>query len=192
MYHVACENGDYVHDKSKTLDENVVLFLSKNRHFYDDDTPVHTTTDFTNELLDDAKQYYDQGNYAYTSLLYATWMEHIVNKVIFITARKSNLTQGDLKNIIRSTNLRAKTTWLLKLLGLPEIPEPHQVNMLRLADMRNAFVHYKWSSQSVDDTIDDHMRYNVNDKNIVESFAETVIYLKQYYKDNIFNPETLT
>ena len=53
--------------------------------------------------------------------------------------------------LIRDASFRAKTTWLLRLLGFGPIDESH-LNLLQfIYDSRNAFVHYKWKSDDVDD-----------------------------------------
>jgi len=111
------------------------------------------TVDFTPHLLREARRLAKQGHTEVAALLYATWFEHWVNNLIGALASRKEFSREDGIQITRETSFRAKTTWVLRLLGFAPIDKRH-LNLLQLVyDSRNAFVHYKWKPADVDDEL---------------------------------------
>ena len=53
--------------------------------------------------------------------------------------------------ILRDTDLsRGKTSWLLTLLKIPKFDLEHMQKIKKVAELRNAFVHYKWQGIEFD------------------------------------------
>jgi hypothetical protein len=59
----------------------------------------------------------------------------------------SMLHRGIAKTIIRESNLAAKGTWPLQLLGLKSLTKKWLTRINDIAELRNAFVQYKWQPE---------------------------------------------
>jgi len=138
-------------------------------------------TDYTRDILKEAKKYRDKKMYELSCLFYAIWFEHFINDVIKTLAKKNKLTDKDLVEIIRNTNFTSKITWLLKLFKLPDIYYKHRRNMEKIIEFRNAFVHYKWIGKKEDDL----GKHKKDLRTIVDSIDKTVTYLKKYHLKNV-------
>jgi hypothetical protein len=84
------------------------------------------------------------------TLLYATWVEHVLNELIVHGLEKAKKPEALAKQVLREASLSAKLGWLLELLGLPPLLGAHVSRLQRLAELRNAFVHYKWAYSDPD------------------------------------------
>lgn len=104
--------------------------------------------DHTRDLLQSARKFKRRHEHEQALLMYATWAEHWINSLIATASQRSKLSQEDLECMIRETSFRGKLTWLLRLLRLRPISQKHLSVTLRLAELRNGFVHYKWRGKS--------------------------------------------
>ncbi|MCX4244205.1 hypothetical protein [Paraliomyxa miuraensis] len=95
-------------------------------------------------LLADARRKRTEGYQDLSILLYATWFEHSINALLLHRSDSVGMTEKEAISMIRETSMSAKLGWLLKLLCLPLVATHHAKLMLKVADLRNAFVHYKW------------------------------------------------
>ncbi|ENJ2051634.1 hypothetical protein AB0613_004540 [Vibrio parahaemolyticus] len=100
--------------------------------------------DHKDTLLLEARELVSQDKANLAVVIYATWWEHWLNGLLEIQLYKKDISHKEFKQIITSLNNRAKTTWFLKLINLPEMAESHLKVMTQLADKRNSFVHYKY------------------------------------------------
>jgi hypothetical protein len=85
-------------------------------------------------------------------------------------------------DIIRSVNFIGKLTWLPAILRLPLIRETHKKIILKLADDRNAYVHYKHNPDPED----------LQDNKINAEFIQiekSITYFKKYVARILFNGE---
>jgi len=113
----------------------------------DRESPIHIVIDHTAHLLKLARQFAIQKKHEDACLYYALWFEHWLNHLIVSSGRRKGLTDQELNQIIRETDIgRGKTTWLLRLLDVPAFSQEHQKKILKIAELRNTFVHYKWKS----------------------------------------------
>jgi hypothetical protein len=143
---------------------------------------IRLVLDHTSALLSQARQFRNQEEYYLACLLYATWAEHWLNGLISTAGEWRKLCVEEITQIIRDTPLRSKLTWVLKLLGLPRIADRHRNAVIRLMDLRNGFVHYKWLGKPLDS--DDQEEAEI--KPAVVGFESTVKYLQTYQSRKIY------
>ncbi len=120
---------------------NAALKWSKHR-------PMLVATDFRNSLLSKARSLKQQKNYHEASLYYATWFEHWINGVLLRKLKLLDVKEAN--QMIRDVSLRGKYTWLLALIHERRIRRNHLISILRVCDLRNEFVHYKYKLVDVD------------------------------------------
>jgi len=102
--------------------------------------------DHTKFLLNEARKA-DKANKAeLTALFYATYFEHQINHLIYLTGQRKKLSDSCIKNILRKASLEDKCTWILEVLGMKQINRDHLEKINSIAEVRNRFVHYKWPS----------------------------------------------
>lgn len=138
--------------------------------------------DHTNTLQSRAAFCREAGEHCLSCLLYATWAEHWLNGLIATAAERQEIEYESISQMIREVPLRGKFTWLLNLLGLPTIDPEHRNATLRLMDLRNQFVHYKWVGRR-----EDHEKQEEEDvARVVHAFPSTVNYLLAYEEEHIY------
>jgi hypothetical protein len=112
--------------------------------------PIFVGIDHQATLAAEAARYHEAGKHELAVMLYATLIEHRLNGLILLGARRQGLEDEDGKRIIREANLRAKMTWVWQLLFGETIPDVLVGRINRLAEKRNSFVHYKWQVSDAD------------------------------------------
>jgi hypothetical protein len=140
---------------------------------------LHWIDDHTPNILEEARSFARQEKYTFSCLLYATYFEHWLNHTISVLGRRKNLSEGEITQIIRETQFRAKSTWLLRLLGFKRISEKHLSKMQSVVDLRNAFVHYKWKPYDPDDPVAEKEKELL--KKILAEVEKTVRYLQSLH-----------
>jgi hypothetical protein len=73
--------------------------------------------DHTPKLLQQARTARLEKSYEFAVLMYATWVEHSLNLVLQELALARGISGTYQQLMLREASLRAKTTWLLPLLG---------------------------------------------------------------------------
>lgn len=111
----------------------------------DSDEPLEIVTDHSPVLLAKAREAAGDGSYEIATLLYATWCEHWINRVILVTLQRRKLSDEVGLRIIRELRFESKLTWFLEVLGLTPIDESARKAVSHLAELRNQFVHYKYT-----------------------------------------------
>ncbi|MDN3676327.1 hypothetical protein QWY90_03265 [Flavobacterium paronense] len=104
--------------------------------------------DHRQPILKFAKAESENGNTGLSTTLYATYVEHTLNRFIHLVCIEKGFDNKTQSEIIRSVSISAKCTWVIKLLGLPPIRQEHIKTILQIADERNSFIHYKWKPES--------------------------------------------
>lgn len=83
-------------------------------------------------------------------VFYATWVEHSLNRIIVVLAKREQRDENAAQQLIRKTNLEDKVGWVLRLLGA----KPFRPSIVRIvneiSELRNWYVHYKWRPQNSD------------------------------------------
>ena len=100
--------------------------------------------DYTGDLLQGARAFRRKRQPYLSCVLYATWTEHKLNRWIWSLANKKSLPVHDIEAMIRETQHRTKLSWLLAMLGAPNVPKRHRHAVQQVMERRNAFAHYKW------------------------------------------------
>jgi hypothetical protein len=107
-------------------------------------------------LLEHARLHRRQGNSEIACLFYATWFEHWINSVLIRS--RCHLTEDDKKQMLRDVPIRGKLSWLLGALGYPRIPSVHADRVMRIGEIRNGFVHYKWLPKEKEQEVEERKR----------------------------------
>lgn len=103
--------------------------------------------DHTESLLSKAREAHKAGDLSIAVLMYATYVEHTLNLFLMKLAEARDIPSAQYAMMIREASLRAKSTWLLPLLGSRPLSELTITRIQRLAEARNAFIHYKWNQK---------------------------------------------
>jgi hypothetical protein len=130
--------------------------------------------DYTDSLLAAATDCNRRGSEEVTILLYATWVEHVINWAVETSALRRGLSRREIGDLLRTVNWEGKTTWIATLLDLPHIHPTHLKVLKRLSEYRNSFVHYKWSAGKNQDEREDQ------GKKLLSAIPPTVRYLRTY------------
>ena len=135
--------------------------------------------DHKSNILEEARSFVTNKKYELALVTYATWWEHWLNGILEVKLYKKDIKGKDFKNVVASLNNRAKTTWFLKLVDLPEMSNQHLSVMAKLAEKRNSFVHYKYPPS---DSLD-------SKESLQEFFAEvesSLAYFIDYESTNVY------
>jgi hypothetical protein len=140
-------------------------------------------TDHTDNLISSARQFNEAGEIDNAKIFYATYFEHQINKIINEACLKKSINKKDINNIIKSINLIGKLTWLPLILGIPKISVKHKNVILKLADDRNAYIHYKHNPEP------DELNENENQKQQedIKQIEKTITYFKKYSSRILYN-----
>jgi hypothetical protein len=140
--------------------------------------------DHTPTLLKEARKYARAAEHELSCLFYATWFEHWLNDLINTVGKRLKLTEQEIIQIIRETQFRAKSTWLLRILGLKPINEAHLRRMQSIIDARNSFVHYKWKHVDIDS--DNWEKEEQALVSLLNGVEKTVSYLRKLQNKQFF------
>ncbi|MGD0038702.1 MAG: hypothetical protein ABSC53_15560 [Bacteroidota bacterium] len=170
---------------NEQLKEQIVDFLkiirSKKRRI------IVFQSDFRPSLLKEARRYREANDNELSCTLYAIWIEHWINHIIVTIGQRNKINIDDLQQIIRELNIRAKLTWLLKLLGVPSIKQSHYTRILHLMDLRNSYVHYKWLSRA-----EEHeTKYDEDLENTLQGIESTIKYLRKFENRHVYHGQRL-
>jgi len=142
--------------------------------------------DYRSKLLSHARQFFRSQDYQLSCLMFAIWTEHWVNGILDVRCDLLRIPEDERKDLIRTTQIVAKCTWLFRLLGVRPIPSIHLARIRMMADLRNAFVHYKWVAHDPDD-----MRANNEEKRrllkALKDYEKTIKYLQNYETEQLLH-----
>lgn len=136
--------------------------------------PMMMSIDHKSGLLRQARQFAKSEKFAEAFLFYATWFEHWINGVL--TRRLPKLSEDMRRQMLRDTNLKGKFKWLLPLIHEVEIPSQHLNTIVRIAEIRNSFVHYKFILDDVDKWKDVEIRALAD----IKRAEHTIKFLKRF------------
>lgn len=97
------------------------------------------------DVIDDARSYRKLGRNDMACLMYAVWFEHTINRIIVRACRHAGHDRAIAANLIKLGNFETKFSWVLRILKCPEFNREHHISIMNIAEMRNVFVHYKWT-----------------------------------------------
>lgn len=130
--------------------DNGELILEKFKESLNSNGELEVVIDHRDDLLNHAKYFENNNDLNMALVMYSTFFEHSINSVIVNALLVKGFDNKSKNEVIRSATLRAKLSWVLKLLDLPKFNEKHMTTILRIADKRNAHVHYKFGSESIE------------------------------------------
>jgi hypothetical protein len=113
--------------------------------------------DHTRDLLREARSRFRSDDFDLSAIFYATFFERKINFILVELCERRRLAEKISRSIIREANLTAKCTWILELLGSHSLKKTWLTRTNEISDIRNAFVHYKWTASSDDSSaVDGH------------------------------------
>jgi hypothetical protein len=142
---------------------------------------VESIIDFRSTLLAHARRFRKADEEEVSILFYATWFEHWINALFDNRAGKAGFSKTDIQLCIRQTGLKAKFGCFPLVLKLPRLAARHISAMLKCAELRNAFVHYKFTARPLDD-----VQYGKQLKQALEGAEKAVRYLAAYERHHVF------
>ncbi|WP_028045625.1 hypothetical protein [Cellulomonas sp. URHE0023] len=96
-------------------------------------------------------------------MMYATWIEHKLNYLLLWGLGKKGFDPREASEIIKTASLHQKTGSTFRLV-FDEAFDPDAARGIRtVAESRNRFVHYKWTSTPIDDPFPDDDRDDLID-----------------------------
>jgi hypothetical protein len=101
--------------------------------------------DHTADLRKIGQEFEKDGKAELASVIYAIWVEHVLNSLISIAIHRRGQDASLVKQIIRDVSFAAKLDWLMPLLGYSQFSRVHAGRLKQLAEFRNTFAHYKWT-----------------------------------------------
>jgi hypothetical protein len=134
-------------------EDQLYLELVQRAKEWSERRPMRMSRDFRPGLLKQARSLKRRNQLNEASLYYGTWFEHWINS--FFDRKAHRLDESEFRQMIRDVNLRGKFTWLLALVVGWRIPEKHLRAVIRVCDLRNEFVHYKWKPVDFDKSEDE-------------------------------------
>ena len=163
--------------KNNELDDKKLVYEKVLQYMDETNPDINLITDYRKTILKTADNFIDN-NLELSITLYATFVEHTLNGIIQIACNRKGLNTKTINEIIRSINIKSKATWFLNILDLPPINSKHVKTILKLSEIRNSFIHYKWLPDSDNDT----------KKTIATSEIKALVkYLKSYDSKLEFN-----
>jgi len=139
-------------------------------------TEFKIVIDHTNSLILTARQFNEIDDFNKAKVFYATYFEHQLNGLIDELCQRKSIDKKEINNIIRSVNLIGKLTWLPLILEIPKISIKHKRVILKLAEDRNAFIHYKHNPEP--DEFD--AKHKEKQQDDIKQIEKTITYFKKY------------
>jgi hypothetical protein len=104
-------------------------------------------TDHTESWLKKARTAKAAGEGGFSIVCYATWAEHMLNKLVSSFCARCKVPDSVRQELIRRTGTVEKFVWLsLAITAKP--PPTAQLNQLRrISETRNQYLHYKWKPE---------------------------------------------
>lgn len=144
-----------------------------------EDEFTHMTLIHKDGLLEEARKYLKNKKQELAIVMFGTWWEHWLNGLIADRVIHQGLNENDYKDIVRSLNNKAKSTWQFKLLKLPPLETDELKVISTLIEKRNQFVHYKYPKkewEQDDDLPDEYFIKLEQSINYFISYEESHIY----------------
>lgn len=155
-------------------------------------TDYKITIDHKEDLIETARYFFNKKDFNKSKLFYATYFEHEINDLIIELCEKKKIEKKTINDIIKSVNIIGKFTWLLLILDASKVSEIHKNVILKTADERNSFVHYKYNPEQ--ENLKDIAKLKVTETKIIDEFIKiekTITYIKKYKSKNLFNGNKL-
>jgi hypothetical protein len=178
----AVEKGE-IDPKNKSvsaLDEEIIEYL---KEFQKHPTEVRLVIDYRNDLLLEAKRFIKLGRNELGCLFYAIWFEHWANSLIVNLGNRNKLQEKEIILIIRELSFHGKLALVPTLFGLPRLNKAYVERILKIAEIRNGFVHYKWQAKS--EQLDNQLSEEI--EQVIQDIGKVVKYLKTYESRHLYH-----
>lgn len=142
---------------------------------------IYWIIDHHESLLTEARNYTKRKKHEKACLFYATWFEHWINNLVS-TRGQIYLSREEVKILIRDCSLKAKYSCFPTLLSLPRLSNDHIKTVLRITELRNSFVHYKFTPVDLDVPEEDDEAW----KRDFKRTEQAVKYLQAYERKHIY------
>jgi hypothetical protein len=141
--------------------------------------------DHSEDLISTARQFNKTGKIEKAKLFYATYFEHELNRIIVELCRKKSIDRKTINDIIKAVNLVGKLTWLPLVLGISQVTTSHKNIILKLADDRNAYIHYKLNPQPDEPDANEEQE----EQEEIKKIEKTIIYFKKYVSRIVYSKQ---
>jgi len=141
---------------------------------------------YYDEILHEAKNYYEKENVHFSVLFYAIYIEHWFNDLINVLSLSKNLDEKTSKKIIMSS-VDDKLSYILPIFDLPQFSNEIKKDISKIFELRNSFAHYKWQLKTDEEHIKSIQEYGT----YAEKAPEIIEYLNRYLKENLFTKQYL-
>jgi hypothetical protein len=105
---------------------------------------ISLAIDHASELLPEARRLLRAGKNELSAVYFATYFEHRLDWLIVQICDSKKINGATVKQVLRDTSMRAKCTWVMTLLGHKPFSKEKLRAIDEIAEVRNAFIHYKW------------------------------------------------
>ena len=162
------------------LNNQTLLFNKIEKYLTKNKLDFQIVIDHRETILRVAEQEFKNGNQDFATALFVTSIEHTLNRLIDLACDNKKIDKKTASEIIKSVNISGKSSWLLKLLGLPEFNSGHQKFLIEISAERNSYIHYKWKPDSYSGKVPDSGSKSLKreEKNI--KIKKLIKYLKNY------------
>ena len=126
--------------------------------------PLRISVVYHPTLLQQAKRFIKRGEYDYAYIFFATYFEHIANDIVTTWCDKNNVPIHSRTALLRRLSIEDKYTWLLDVLKLPKFSPTHISTIKFINELRNQFIHYKFSPEKDDLPYDHNKRTWVKER----------------------------
>ena len=72
-----------------------------------------------------------------------------------MNAQRKKINKKTEGEIIRGVSFIGKCTWLLTIFGLPVLKQNYLISIMKIAEERNSYMHYKWKPETDTDKVPD-------------------------------------
>jgi hypothetical protein len=178
----AIEKGDIdPRNKSKSeLEQEISNFL---KSLTTGNTEFQFVIDHRENLLAEARRYVESDNNELGCLFYAVWFEHWINALIANLGYRKKLQEKETILIIRELSFHGKLALIPTLFELPKLNKNYVDTMLKVAEIRNGFIHYKWQGKS--EQVENQQKDELD--KLIQNIGKVVKYLKSYEARHLYH-----
>lgn len=166
---------DDLSDKIKVT-EKIKKYMAKHK----DNLIFDIIIDHRETLLNVAEKESKDGHFELAVSLYATFVEHTLNRIIHLTCLLRKIDAKTQTEIIRNVNMIGKCSWLMVLLNLPAFRKEYVSTILMIAEERNSFMHYKWKPERDTDKVPEPEKKEKENQEKINKIKALLKYLKTY------------
>jgi hypothetical protein len=141
---------------------------------------LNVKVDFRPGVLKIARNLKKKKNYMFAKVFYQMYFEHTINSIIVYSCDEKNVSKESESQIIRRVNWDGKFTWVLELLGLPQIDSHHLKIISRVNEARNYIAHYKFKSTPLNESTNYNEKKEAEEIDMIE---KTILYMAKYEKE---------